>query len=280
MSGRIVVFTNGNYFSRLILERLMVQHSGDISAVILVSADYGNRSGLARVIHLARTTDPHYVGYLLFQIATFAMLQRVFRAATFDVARLAARAGVLIAECRSVTSKPAMDLVRQTRPDLIVSVSCPQRIPRNLLDLARCGGINIHASALPRYAGLAPYFWVLSCGERETGISAHYIADKVDSGNILVQRTLPIRPGMSAFALFLDLAVLGQGVLTEAVGLALAKEPGLPQAPEQRSYRSHPSPPAYRALRRNGHVLMRLRELIDACRREIARGRRPFERLR
>jgi len=88
-------------------------------------------------------------------------------------------------------------------------VSCPQRIKKDLLNLAQKAAINIHSSILPRYAGLAPYYWVLVNGEPETGVSVHYMTENFDEGNIIVQKKSVVRPGISAFNLFLKLANIG-----------------------------------------------------------------------
>ena len=136
-------------------------------------------------------------------------------------------------------------------------MSCPQRISETLLSLAKRGGINIHSSLLPAYAGLAPYLWVLANGERVTGTTVHWMTHKWDQGNILVQKECPIEPGVSVFHLFEALARLGGEALVEAVELALAGAKGSQQDLSQRSYYSHPTAAACRDLKRRGYCFMR-----------------------
>jgi methionyl-tRNA formyltransferase len=163
-----------------------------------------------------------------------------------------------------VNSQEVFECVRGWQPTLRVSVSCPQRIRTKILGLPPLGFLNIHSSLLPKYAGLAPYFWVLAENQRETGITVHYMTEQFDEGNILVQRRASIPQGISAFWLFRELALLGRDALIEAIHLALQGEKGIPQELSKRSYRSHPTWGAYRLLRRNGFAIARLSELLRA----------------
>jgi methionyl-tRNA formyltransferase len=80
------------------------------------------------------------------------------------------------------------------RPDLLVSISCPQIIGRAIRDRLPMGSINVHGAPLPRYRGLMPAFWVLRNGEQETAVTVHDLAAKLDDGDILGQRRVEIRP--------------------------------------------------------------------------------------
>jgi hypothetical protein len=159
----------------------------------------------------------------------------------------------------------------EARPDVIVSVSCPQKIGSELISLARRAAINIHSSLLPRYAGLAPYFWVLSRGEAETGVTVHHMTSTFDAGNVLTQRRLPVRPGVSAFALFEELARAGGEGLVEAIEAAAHGCVGDEQRHADRSYFSHPTFGSYLELRRRGHRLIALSDLSSFA-RSMARG--------
>jgi methionyl-tRNA formyltransferase len=119
---------------------------------------------------------------------------------------------------------------------------------------------------LPRYAGLAPYFWVLSSGEKTTGTTVHFMTLKFDEGNILVQESTPIEPGESAFHLFTRLAQVGNGAIFKAVQLVLQGSAGYRQDLNEYTYYSHPSFAAYRQLRANGHCLVRFGEILPTMR--------------
>jgi methionyl-tRNA formyltransferase len=77
--------------------------------------------------------------------------------------------------------------------DLFVSMSFNQIIGAQLLDIPPLGFINCHAGALPFYRGRNPLNWVLINGEREFGITCHYIDEGIDTGDIVLQRHYPIQ---------------------------------------------------------------------------------------
>ncbi|HWR50098.1 MAG TPA: methionyl-tRNA formyltransferase [Bryobacteraceae bacterium] len=77
-------------------------------------------------------------------------------------------------------------------PDLALSVSYNQIIRRPLLGIARAGFVNFHAGRLPRYRGRNVINWAIINGEQEIGLTSHYVDEGIDTGDIILQRTLPI----------------------------------------------------------------------------------------
>jgi methionyl-tRNA formyltransferase len=82
----------------------------------------------------------------------------------------------------------------EQRPDLLVSISCPQIIGKSIRDRLPLGAINVHGAPLPRYRGLMPAFWVLRNGETRTAITVHDLAARLDDGDILAQQRVDILP--------------------------------------------------------------------------------------
>src|SRR5262249_15470922 len=227
------------------------------------NADYDGRTGLRRLIRVLRRSSVPFASYHLFQLAILRCAEMLYPRAALGVAALAKHYRVPLMEVTRVNSGAVISFIRAVSPALLISVSCPQRIEAELLSSSALGGINIHASLLPAYAGMAPYIAVLADGKHETGISVHYLTHKLDAGNILVQRNFAIGAGTSAYSLFLSLAQLGSAALVEGVQLALAGAPGQPQNLAARSYRSYPTHKAYRKLRAQGFWLIRVRELLN-----------------
>ena len=267
--ARLVVVTNGNYFARLILERLFAERTHHIVGVVVVSGDYAGRSATEAVWHVGRLTDPHYTAYKVAQHFLFRVASKIFPEACFDVMGQVRVKDLEAISVRRVNSPDVEAYIRGTQPDLLISVSCPQRIKNTLLSIPKLGSLNIHASLLPEYAGLAPYYWVLAKGEQRTGISVHYMTDKFDDGNLLVQKVLSIRKGASAFELFIALSKLGSDALVEAVDLALNGSLGTPQDVSRRSYCSHPTPDSYKSLKGHGFAIARMSEMLQAIRKEV-----------
>jgi methionyl-tRNA formyltransferase len=83
------------------------------------------------------------------------------------------------------------------RPD-VACVSCfPRRIPPALLRLPPRGWLNVHPSLLPAYRGPAPLFWALRNGEREIGVTVHFMDEQFDTGDIALQAPLVLPDGVS-----------------------------------------------------------------------------------
>lgn len=268
-SSRIVVVTNGNYFARRILDKLLGARRADVAAIVLVTGDYSGRTGFDSLRRVSDVEAPAYVAYKLIQFAALRSAAHAFPWAALDVRSLARRGDLPVLASRKINCPDVTRFVESFDPDVLASVSCPQRITAPLLGLARIAAINVHSSLLPEYAGLAPYFWVLSKGERRTGVSVHYMTERFDEGPILTQRTLEIPPGVSAFRLFAALADAGSDALVEAIDAALDDEKGRPQDASRRSYYSHPTPESCRELHRRGHRLVRFGDLVWAIGREL-----------
>ncbi|TDA65738.1 MAG: methionyl-tRNA formyltransferase [Clostridia bacterium] len=129
------------------------------------------------------------------------------------------------------------DFVRQLEPEAGVVVAFGRILPPRLLALARHGWINVHASLLPRYRGPAPINWAIINGDGETGVTTMFLAPGVDTGDIILQETVAIPPGMTAGELAEQLAGLGARVLVATLELlARGRAPRRPQDPSRATY--------------------------------------------
>jgi methionyl-tRNA formyltransferase len=79
--------------------------------------------------------------------------------------------------------------------DLLVSVACPIILKAPVLGIPRLGCINIHHAPLPRYKGMMPTFWQMYHQEKSVGVTIHYMTEKLDDGDALLQEESEIRPG-------------------------------------------------------------------------------------
>lgn len=266
---RIVVFTNGNYQARIILEELFEERRDEIVGVAVITGDYFGRAGWKALRAIARVTAFPYLVAKIAQMVVIKAAATMAPGALFSVRRLAGRHGIPCIEAVSVGDSPVAGAVAGWNGDLLVSVSCPQKIPEAVVRRFPLGGINIHSSVLPRFAGLAPYYWVLAEGEPATGTTVHYLTSKFDDGHVLAVREVVIRPGESAFGLFERLCVEGRSALCEAVTRAERGDSGEAQPKRGRSYRSNPTMASYCRLRSHGHAIIHAGQLISMLRREM-----------
>ncbi len=104
-------------------------------------------------------------------------------------------------------------------PDLMVVAAYGQMLPRGVLELPRLGCLNLHASLLPRHRGASPIHAAILAGDAETGMTAMYMDEGLDTGDILLARRAPIFPNETAGELHDRLAELAPAVLMESLEL-------------------------------------------------------------
>ncbi len=109
--------------------------------------------------------------------------------------------------------------IQEWRPDLIIVVAYGKILPNSILEFPPQGCINVHASLLPKYRGAAPIQWAIAQGESETGVTIMRISERMDAGDILLQRAMPIGKSDTGGSLHDKLSHLGAEALREALGL-------------------------------------------------------------
>ena len=102
-------------------------------------------------------------------------------------------------------------------PDAIIVVGYGRIIPPWMLDLPRLGNINLHASLLPKYRGAAPIQWAIANGETITGNTTMRLDAGLDTGDILLQKELPIASDDTSVTLAPRLAEMGADLLVETL---------------------------------------------------------------
>ena len=115
--------------------------------------------------------------------------------------------------------KQGVDLVRSLAPDVMVTAAFGQILSQELLDIPKHGVFNVHGSLLPKYRGASPIQACLLAGDRETGVTIMRTAYEVDSGDIILKKTLPIEPTDNAGTLFEKISYLGAQGIVEALDL-------------------------------------------------------------
>jgi len=103
------------------------------------------------------------------------------------------------------------------RPDAVLVVAYGRIIPPWMLTLPRLGNINLHASLLPKYRGAAPIQWAVANGEHSTGATTMRLDEGLDTGDILLQRELPLAPYMLASDVFPLLSEMGADLMMQTL---------------------------------------------------------------
>ncbi|NOZ08711.1 MAG: methionyl-tRNA formyltransferase [FCB group bacterium] len=132
--------------------------------------------------------------------------------------QLAVELGYPVLHPESLRDPDFQSLIRDCFADIFVVVAF-RILPRSLFSIPPLGAINLHASLLPRYRGAAPVQHALLNNESRTGVTVFQIDKTIDTGNILLQRTLELTPVMTAGDVFAALAPMGSKAILEALTL-------------------------------------------------------------
>ena len=129
----------------------------------------------------------------------------------------ATEAGIDVLQPETLKAPEAVAQLATFRPDLIVVAAFGQILRPEVLELPRHGCLNIHASLLPRWRGAAPVAAAIHAGDAETGVTLMLMEAGLDTGPIIAQRAVLIRPTHTRDVLMAELAELGAALLIETL---------------------------------------------------------------
>jgi methionyl-tRNA formyltransferase len=133
-----------------------------------------------------------------------------------------AKTRIPILQPARIKDQQATEEIRDFAPDVIVVVAYGQILPRDVLEIPRLACLNLHASLLPRWRGAAPIQAAIAAGDCETGITAMYMNQGLDTGDILLQRSVEILPNDTGGSLHERLAQIALRALLESLRLVAA----------------------------------------------------------
>lgn len=132
------------------------------------------------------------------------------------VKKAAQALGLNVLEVEDLKSPEFERALRQIQPDAMVVVAF-RILPKEIFSIAPT--FNLHASLLPKYRGAAPINWAIINGETETGVTTFFLQEKVDAGNVILQKSLAIEPNEVATELAARLSELGAQAVVETLRL-------------------------------------------------------------
>ncbi len=134
-----------------------------------------------------------------------------------EVGAVAARHNLPALKPVKIRTPEFLDEVKSYDPDLLVVAAYGRILPQPILDAARIAPINVHASLLPRFRGAAPIEAAILSGAAETGVTIMRITAAMDSGPMILCRSIPIAPGDTQGSLKVKLAELGADALLDVL---------------------------------------------------------------
>ncbi len=130
---------------------------------------------------------------------------------------IAESAGVPVFQPDSINTPDGMAGLAAWKPDLLAVAAYGQILSRDVLAIPTLGGINVHASLLPKYRGAAPIHWAIWHGETQTGVTIIRMSTALDAGDMLAQESLVIGPEETSGEVEARLAPLGGRLALETI---------------------------------------------------------------
>jgi methionyl-tRNA formyltransferase len=147
---------------------------------------------------------------------------------------IAVERGIPVYQPESINTPDGVQQLSSWQPELLVVAAYGQILSKDVLATTKLGGINVHASLLPKYRGAAPIAWAIYHGETETGVTIIRMSTALDAGDMLVQEAIAIGPEETAGELEARLGPLGARLALDVINrYAAGPVAGKPQDKSQ-----------------------------------------------
>ena len=146
------------------------------------------------------------------------------------VKELAVAHGIPVYQPATLKDGQAFTILQSLQPQVIVVTAYGKILPKEILNLPEKGCVNVHASLLPRLRGAGPIQWSILNGDQETGVTTMYMADGVDTGDMILKKATPIGPDETAPELYDRLKEMGGSLLLST--LSLIEQGTAPRIPQ------------------------------------------------
>lgn len=133
-----------------------------------------------------------------------------------DVKKFAAEQSLLILQPEKLRNPEFVETLQNLKPDLMIVVAF-RMLPEMVWSIPRLGTFNLHGSLLPKYRGAAPINWAIIKGEKETGVTTFLLDKAIDTGQILLQQTIPIEETDNAGSLHDKMMLIGADLVLATV---------------------------------------------------------------
>lgn len=125
--------------------------------------------------------------------------------------------GIPVFQPEKVKNPEFVDILREMNPDVIVVIAFGQILSKEILDLPKHGCINVHASLLPKYRGAAPIQWAVIDGEEYSGVTTMYMAEGLDTGDMIDKKIIKLDEKETGGSLFDKLSIEGGALILETL---------------------------------------------------------------
>lgn len=136
----------------------------------------------------------------------------------FSITKILDNYKIPVIYTKNVNSSDFIEFLKQKRPDIVIN-QAQSILKKEFLSVPTIGCLNRHGALLPKYRGRLAPFWAYLNGEKETGVSIHFVEEGIDSGPILVQKRIKIERFDLLHSLVEKIFEASPGAMLEAIEL-------------------------------------------------------------
>jgi methionyl-tRNA formyltransferase len=174
----------------------------------LVFSDVGSAFGIPHFYEMLGNPDCQVVGLVLAHAKAedgcreLQIMDRWGIARGENLVRTADSCGIPVLRTESTHLPSFLTRIKELKPEILVSAGFRRILPVEVLRAAEIAAVNFHPSLLPRMRGSDPWFWTILNGETESAATVHYMTERLDAGDIILQSIIRIDAFESAGTLF------------------------------------------------------------------------------
>lgn len=260
---KYVFIQNDPFYLPKVLDKYLREFADSTAGVNIQSVAQGKRSVFRTALDLYRLYGFRYFQWKLRGYLWRKLMGKIVNdllgstRRCYSVRAVARKYGVPVTEAMDVNSDEFLAHLRDKKVELIVSISGTQFYGKRLREQTPAGIVNCHGALLPKYRGLMPSFWTLANGEREGGVTVHFVDAKLDNGPIVAQRRYRLHERDTLEEVMARSKDLAAETIIEAVRLIESGDPPLlPNPEEEATHFSMPTREDARKLRAAGRRLV------------------------
>ncbi len=141
---------------------------------------------------------------------------RGFQMQSSEVKKFAEKNNIPVLQPINLKSTEFFEVLKKLNPDLQIVVAF-RMLPQHIWSFPQYGTFNLHASLLPQYRGAAPIHWAVIHGEKITGVTTFFLNEKIDEGNIILQKEVVITENETTGDVYIKLMNVGAGLVIETL---------------------------------------------------------------
>lgn len=217
-----IVTTDEPFYLPVTLEKLFEGRWGNSIRAVILLPPTSKKRNWKNIIDEQLRFGIIYFTYRSFQYLFFKILSKLnikLFNRYFSVSSVCKAYEVPCIKINNINSKESETILKNMNPHLLVSISASQIFSKKIIEIPTYATINVHNAPLPRYQGLMPSFWVLYNNEKQTATTVHIMAEKIDAGDIVIQKFVEINPDETLDSLIKKTKLLTVDALNEAFDL-------------------------------------------------------------